>query len=135
MKASDIPFAKYVGINENNEILSLEFKDNLLNHVKTIHASAQFTLAETDSGIYLQKLFPEFKGKVVPLLREAKIKYKKPALEQITAHSSVSKEEIEKFKNIFDKKKRGVITVTVDIKDINQVTTSQATFTWFVQAI
>jgi len=135
MKASDIPFAKYVGINEDNGTLSLDFKDNLLNHVKTIHASAQFTLAETDSGIYLQKLFPEFKGKVVPLLREAKIKYKKPALEKITAHSSVSQEEIEKFKNIFDKKKRGTITVTVDIKDINQVTTSQATFTWFVQAI
>ena len=135
MKASDIPFAKYVGINEDNGTLSLEFKDNLLNHVKTIHASAQFTLAETDSGIYLQKLFPEFKGKVVPLLREAKIKYKKPALEKITAHSIVSQEEIEKFKNIFDKKKRGTITVTVDIKDINQVVTSQATFTWFVQAI
>ena len=135
MKASDIPFAKYVGINEDNGTLSLDFKDNLLNHVKTIHASAQFTLAETDSGIYLQKLFPEFKGKVVPLLREAKIKYKKPALETITAHSSVSQEEIEKFKNIFDKKKRGTITVTVDIKDINQVITSQATFTWFVQAI
>jgi len=135
MKANDIPFAKYVGINEDNGTLSLDFKDNLLNHVKTIHASAQFTLAETDSGIYLQKLFPEFKGKVVPLLREAKIKYKKPALEKITAHSSVSQEEIEKFKNIFDKKKRGTITVTVDIKDINQVVTSQATFTWFVQAI
>jgi len=135
MKASDIPFAKYVGINEDNDTLSLEFEDNLLNHVKTIHASAQFTLAETDSGIYLQTLFPEYKGKVVPLLREAKIKYKKPALEKITAHSSVSQEEIEKFKNIFDKKKRGTITVTVDIKDINQVITSQATFTWFVQAI
>ena len=135
MKASDIPFAKYVGINEDNDTLSLEFEDNLLNHVKTIHASAQFTLAETDSGIYLQTLFPEYKGKVVPLLREAKIKYKKPALEKITAHSSVSQEEIEKFKNIFDKKKRGTITVTVDIKDINQVVTSQATFTWFVQAI
>ncbi|MCW8838458.1 MAG: DUF4442 domain-containing protein [Thiovulaceae bacterium] len=71
----------------------MDFQDYILNHIKTIHASAQFALAETQSGIHLQRLFPELEEKVVPVLRDAQMKYKKPA--------------VEKFKTQFEKKGRG----------------------------
>ena len=67
IKATDIPFVNHIGIKDENNELSLEFKENVLNHIKTIHASAQFTLAETQSGLHLQKLFPELEGKVIPV--------------------------------------------------------------------
>lgn len=135
LKATDIPFVNTVGIQEERDKLFLDFKDDILNHIKTIHASAQFTLAETESGIYLQTLFPELKGKVLPVLRDAHIKYKKTATQKIIAYSSSDKEVVEKFKNQFDKKGRGTIKVDVEIRDINDIVTSYATFTWFIQAL
>ncbi len=133
MNITDIPFVNQIGIKEQNNKLSLEFKNDILNHVKTIHAGAQFTLAETQSGIHLQTLFPDFAGKVLPLLRDAQIKYKKPAFCKIYAFSSVDEVTIEKFSKQFNKKGRGSIEVNVQIKDINDVITAEAKFTWFIQ--
>jgi len=135
MNAIEIPFVKLVGIKEEENTLSLDFEENIQNHLQTIHASAQFTLAETQSGVQLQKLFPELDGKVVPVLRNAEIKYKKPAIEKIFAYASCDEEAIEKFKAQFLKKGRGSIEVSVEIKDINGLVTTQATFSWFVQKL
>ncbi len=135
MKAINIPFVRHVGIKEQNSELILDFNNQVLNHIKTIHASAQFTLAETKSGIHLQNLFPELEGKVIALLRDAQIKYKKPAQEKIIAFSSVNEEDVIKFKSQFEKKGRGSLQIEVKIKDINDVLTSQAIFTWFIQAL
>ena len=104
LKATDIPFVNHIGIEQNSDELSLNFNDNVQNHIKTLHASAQFTLAETQSGLQLQKLFPELEGKVVPILRDAQIKYKKPAVEKISAYARTDKEAVEKFSVLFDKK-------------------------------
>jgi len=137
LKATDIPFVKHIGIKEEEKenSLSLDFKNDVLNHIQTIHASAQFTLAETQSGIYLQSLFPELEGRVIPVLRDAQIKYKKPAQEKIIAFASADEEAVLRFKSQFDKKGRGSLQIEVKIKDINDILTCQATFTWFVQAL
>ena len=135
MTIKDVPFASFIGIKDNKDELSLDFKEQVQNHVKTIHASAQFTLAETKSGLYLVELFPELEGKVIPLLREANIKYKKPAEQKIFAYASIEEASIEKFKTTFDKKGRGSISVKVQIKDINDVLCSEGEFSWFVQAL
>lgn len=135
IKATDIPFVSHIGIKDEHDELSLDFKDDVLNHIKTIHASAQFTLAETQSGLHLQKLFPQLEGKVVPVLRDAQVKYKKPAMEKIIAIASSNKEAVEKFKAQFDKKGRGSLQIDVEVKDINGVLTCQAIFTWFVQTL
>ena len=135
MKATDIPFVKHIGIKEKNNEVTLDFNENILNHIKTIHASAQFTLAETQSGLHLQKLFPQLEGKVIAVLRDAQIKYKKPAQEKILAIASSSEEAIEKFKSQFEKKGRGSLQINVEVKDINDALTCQTTFTWFVQAL
>ena len=37
--------------------VSLDYKKDVQNHINTIHASAQFTLAETQSELHLQNLF------------------------------------------------------------------------------
>lgn len=60
MHISQIPFVKHVGIEKEEEGgLKLEPADKVQNHMQTVHASAQFTLAETQSGFTLQKCFPE----------------------------------------------------------------------------
>jgi len=134
IKATDIPFVKFIGIKEEEEQLSLGFKKTVCNHVETIHAAAQFTLAETESGMRLQSLFPELEQKVIPLVREAQIKYKKPATQKIVAYSFVEEEAVEKFKQQFAKKGRALLQIRVEIRDIEDVLTCEARYTWYVQA-
>ncbi len=134
IKATDIPFVKHIGIKEKEDVLSLNLKTSVCNHVETIHAAAQFTLAETESGMHLQSLFPELEQKVIPLLREGKIKYIKPAAMKITALSFVEEEAVDKFKLQFTKKGRALLKIKVEIRDSNDILTSEAQFTWFVQA-
>ena len=135
MRATDIEFVKLVGIEQSENSVSLEYKKDVLNHIESIHASAQFTLAETQSCLFLQELFPELVGEVIPMLRESKIKYKKPALKNIVAFASCSDENIAKFKEQFAKKGRSTLSVSVDVKDSEGVLTASSEFTWFVQKI
>jgi len=135
MRATDIEFVKLVGIEQSQNSVSLAYKKDVLNHIESIHASAQFTLAETQSGLHLQELFPELVGKVIPVLRESKIKYKKPALKSIVAFASCSDENIARFKEQFAKKGRATLSVSVDVKDSEGVLTASSEFIWFVQKI
>jgi acyl-coenzyme A thioesterase PaaI-like protein len=134
IKATDIPFVKYIGMKEEKKTLSLDLKRSVCNHVETIHAAAQFALAETESGMRLQSLFPELEQKVIPLVREAQIKYKKPATKKIIAYSFVEEEDVQKFKKQFAKKGRALLQIRVEIRDIEDVLTCEAHYTWYVQA-
>ncbi|NQU25730.1 MAG: YiiD C-terminal domain-containing protein [Candidatus Nealsonbacteria bacterium] len=107
MDVTKIPFAEKVGIVRSAEgSLELPFSHSVQNHVQTLHASAQFTLAETASGEILQISFPELVGKAVPVLRDSQIRFRKPAAKAITAHPVVSDEAISRFKERFAKKGR-----------------------------
>lgn len=101
--------------------------------METIHASAQFALAETASGDILQRLFPNLAGKVVPVLRESQIKFKKPAQKKIVAYPSVAAESGSKFEEQISKKGRALISVEVQVKDVDGLVTCMGKFNWFVQ--
>jgi len=135
MTIIDIPFVKLTGIEQEDNTLSLEFKKDVLNHLQTFHAGAQFTLAESASGYCLQQLFPELSSEVILVLRDANIKYKKPATRKLTAHASVSNEMIEKFMDGFKRKNRASIVVDVELVDPDNTISSRSSFTWFVQKI
>jgi len=136
MNVTTIPFVQTVGIEQNPEgRLTLPFKQTVHNHLQTMHASAQFTLAETASGELLQIMFPELVGKVVPLLRSSEIKFKKPTTKDVCAYASISEDDRLAFHEQFNKKNRAVISVDVSLKDSDDVTTCTATFSWYVQGI
>lgn len=135
MNVIEIPFVKKVGITKNNNNLELAFTPDTQNHLETMHASAQFTLAETAIGEFLQTLFPELAGKVIPVLRDASVKFKKPAIKNILAYPSITDEAKEKFNTQFLNKGRASITVDVDIKDTEGTITCTTSYNWFVQKI
>lgn len=136
MNVIEIPFVKKVGITkaEDNK-LQLAFTADTQNHLETMHASAQFTLAETASGEFLQTLFPDLADKVIPVLRDANVKFKKPAINKLIAYPSISDEAKEKFNSQFSKKGRSSITVDVELKDIEGTLTCITSYNWFVQKI
>ena len=136
MNVIEIPFVEKVGIKRNGKgELELPFSDSVQNHLQNIHASAQFTLAETASGEMLGIEFPELVDKVVPILRDSEIKFRKPAVELITAFPSISQESVKKFYDRFSENGRVLISVDVEVKDIKGEVTCSGTFNWFVQSI
>ncbi len=136
MNILEIPFTKKVGIEKNqNSELQLPFTKSIQNHLETIHASAQFCLAETASGEALQTVFPDLVGKVVPVLRSADIKFKKPASNSVTAFASITDDVILKFNEQFAKKGRSTIQVKVEVKNEENMVTCIGSFNWFVQGI
>ena len=136
MDVTKIPFVEKVGVvRQSGGRLGLPFNDSIHNHLQTVHASAQFALAETASGEALQSLFPELVGKVVPVLRDSNIKFKKPAQSTISAHASVADESVSKFRERFAKKGHASISVSVEVIDQAGVITSMGVFNWFVQVL
>jgi len=134
MKVTDIPFNSHVGIRENGDgSLEIAGSDNLLNHLGTVHASAQFALAEAAGGAFLKARFPELEGKVVPVVRASEVKFRKPASGALSAHASVSGEAAESFLAQLERKGRGLITVSVDIQDAEGTVTASARYDWFIQ--
>ena len=87
------------------------------------------------SRFRLQILFPQLVGKVIPVLRDATVKFKKPAVKTIMAYPSIAEEDIAKFSSQLDKKGRASISVEVEIKDIENTVTCVASYNWFVQKI
>ena len=136
MDVTHIPFAKHIGIQRKEEgTLKLVSTEVVQNHIQSIHASAQFTLAETQSGLYLQLLFPEYAEQVITLLRGSTVKYKHTATTDIYAIASVDEVAKEKFETQFLKKGRASITIAVELRDSDEVVTMVGEFNWFVQSI
>ena len=136
MNVIEIPFVDKVGIQRNTDgALELPFNKGVQNHLETIHAGAQFALAETASGDILQESFPDLVGKVLPVLRESQIKFNKPAYKKIVAYPTVTAESLSKFNEQISKKGRALISVKVQVKDIEGTVTCTGTFKWFVQQI
>lgn len=134
MDVLEIPFVNKVGIVKNQGgRLSLDFVRSNQNHVQTVHASAQFALAETASGDMLQALFPELEGDVVPVLRSSEIKFKKPAVNAVFAYPAVTDEDVLKFEEQLAKKGRALLSVGVELRDEEEQITCSGVFNWFVQ--
>ena len=135
MEVSNMSFVKHLGIKEEKKELFLAPALELENHIGTIHASAQFTLAETASGLFLQEEFSDIKREVLPLLRSSAVKYKSPATSRLKAVATVSDEIKEKFKEQFFKRGRAIIVVEVKLLDSDEVVTMVGEFVWFVQRL
>jgi acyl-coenzyme A thioesterase PaaI-like protein len=123
-----------VGVKKQDEkFLELNPHKEVENHIGTVHAAAQFTLAETQSGLYLLSLFPEYADDIVPLLRSSNIKYKYPATTKLVAEARVLEEDKVKFEKEFLKRGKAMIIVKIKIKDINEKVTMMGDFGWYVQ--
>jgi len=132
MTVTTIPFVEHLGIEQEKSSLYLTPSKKLENHIGTLHASAQFALAETQSGLFLQTEFPDI-GEVIPLLRSSNVSYKAPAVTTLTAKASMDEEVKSKFVEQFTKRGRATILVRVEIRDVNDVVTMVGEFKWFIQ--
>ena len=136
MDFPQLPLADFLGLKDNPDgRLTMPRDGNTLNHVGTAHAGAQFILAETASGKCLQEAFPDLYGKTLPVLRRAEVKYRGAAMTDLTAHTAIDPEDIQRFRQEFDERGRSMILVNVKLTDTAGKDTFRAVYEWFVQGL
>jgi len=127
-----IPFVEFIGIKRVGNNLSLEFSNNLKNHIGTIHASAIFALTETQSGLYLQELYPQYENSIIPLLRSSSFKFKNATTKNITAIAWIDESIKSKFIKNLNTKGKAIVKVFVEINDSDKRIVAIGEFDWFI---
>ena len=133
MDVFSIPFNKFLGLEPSSDpayLMALPAKSEYENHIRTVHASVLFALAEASSGLFLLREFAEVEN-AVPVVRNVEVKYKKPANGTIRSKASLAAEKTEVLETLKNKH-RVLVAVHISLYDLNDVLVMQATFEWFV---
>lgn len=75
------------------------------------------------------------KHHIVPVVRNADVKFRKPATGRIVANAAIDEDIAEKTLNQLDSQGRAVLTVRVQVQDENEATTMTANYEWFIQRV
>ncbi len=137
MDVTGIPFNAFLGIERVDGVeprLALREAANLTNHLGTVHASAQFALAEAASGECLLRMFGDIaeRATVVPVVRSAEVKFRKPAQGAIQAGGQIAEDVARKARTALEGRGRALIPVEVTVEDAAANVTMTASFEWFV---
>ena len=93
--SNTVPYARYTGVeiievSPEHGVTRLEKRDEVENHIQTVHAGALFTLGEAASGAAMAGLLGEKILSVRPVAAKADIAYLKTAKTDVTAKAKAS---------------------------------------------
>jgi len=134
MKVTELPFNRFVGLQTADvpgQVLKLPAGEQYLNHLGTVHASAQLALAEASSGEFLLRAFGPVDG-IVPVVRRLEAKFRKPAKGSVTSSVTVPPEAIEQLRAELAAKGRALIRIPVELHDETSAHTLSASVEWFI---
>jgi len=135
MDVSAIPFNRFLGLRANGAALTLPADPKYHNHLGTVHAGAQFALAEAASGQWLLDHFGEKAADYAAVVRHADVKFRRPAMGELTAQAGASPEEAERFLETLTRRGRAAIEVRVQVLGADGSATLESAFEWFAQRI
>lgn len=136
MDVSQLPFNRLAGLapaDGTSYLLQLPESPGTLNHLGTVHASAQFALAEAASGQFLVNEFPQLDGRALAVVRTFSGKFRGAGRGILRAAATIAGEARANFAGDLERRGRGSVAVDVEVHDANGATTLAATFDWFVQ--
>lgn len=136
MENLEIPFHKFLNIKRYTDssefILMIDERPEYLNHVGTVHACAQITLAEATSGEFLTDNIPNLIDKFFPVVRKSQTKYHKPANGSLFSKARVLETTIPQIVQEVEEKGRAVFQIEVKVFDSANMNTLTAVFDWFI---
>jgi acyl-coenzyme A thioesterase PaaI-like protein len=137
MDALDLRFSAKIGLRRSDRpergSLCLDDAPDVRNHLGTIHAAAQFSLAEACSGDFLQARFAALAPSCVGMVRRSQVTYRAPARGSIYAQASADERRLREFEDRLRGRGRAIIFVRVAVSDANGTVTMSGEFEWFVQ--
>jgi acyl-coenzyme A thioesterase PaaI-like protein len=135
MDVTAIPFNRFLGLRASETALLLPADPKYLNHLGTVHASAQFSLAEAASGQWLLDRFGAAAAEYAAVVRRADLKFRRPATGELTAQASAPPEEAERFLETLTRRGRATMEVRVEVLAADGSATLESVFEWFAQRI
>ena len=133
MNVADIPFNRFLGLRSEDSVLTLPADARYDNHIGTVHASAQFALAEAASGQWLLDTFGAEATDYLAVVRRVEVKYRRPATGALSAKAEVAAGEADRFRETLAQRGRAAIEVRVQVVQSDNGVTLGATFEWFAQ--
>ncbi|MDF1728700.1 MAG: YiiD C-terminal domain-containing protein [Sulfitobacter sp.] len=135
---SAVPFATHVGvklleIGDGTASAELVQRQEVSNHIKSMHAGAMFTLGEAASGAAMAGALAPVILDMRPVAATGQIAYRKLALGTLTAHARTSRPGADLMKEI-EEAGKVAFDVTVDIQDSSGDTVVEMTVNWYVSA-
>lgn len=131
-----VPFNQVLGItvatlsHDAVEVL-LPDAPELLNHVGTVHAAAQFGLGEATSGALVVAAFGDlFQQGVVPLAAKATITYRKAARGALRGQARFSIAEQQRIRDEVIQEKRTRFSIPVQLMDNDGIITTELEISW-----
>ena len=119
----DLVLNRFIGIrgapDGSGHVLEMPLAQSVVNHLGTVHAAAQFALAEAASAELLLRRFATLSGNVVAVVRSAAVKYRKPAKSLLRAFARLENPAAEAELPI-DVERRGHATVQVRVELIGE---------------
>ena len=141
MKTTDLALSRALGIVEAppdaEHILELPFTPAVQNHLGTVHAAAQFALAEAASAERLQR---DFGGclpnePIMPVVRGSEVKYRRAATGDLLAYAQPDASTRQHLANDLLSRSRSAATVLVELKDRTGQTIFSGRFEWLIAKI
>jgi len=137
MHVTDLALNKALGMQlapaGNGHILEMPVSSLLLNHVGTIHASAQFALAEAGSGEFLLRQLGDAQSQVFAVLRTSDVKFRKPAHGALRASARFADGSAGALVTELASRGRALASVLVEVADPQGVITMTGQYDWFLQ--
>ncbi len=135
MNLKEIPFAKLLAVSDSTSGFLFELSDDekYTNHLGTVAAAAQFSLAEFASGQWLIHAFPEYATQVIPVLRKSEVKFRKPAMGRVRARAIVNDESRDQFLTDLTQRKRALVTIVIELVNDDLEIVMSGTYEWFIQ--
>ncbi|MGJ8616208.1 MAG: DUF4442 domain-containing protein [Sulfitobacter sp.] len=133
-----VPFQNFVGITlleVGDGVASAEMvqRDDISNHIGSIHAGAMFTLGEAASGAAMAGALAPVILSMRPVAATGTIAFKKIAKGTLTAHAKTSRSGADLMQAIKDDGKVA-FDVSIDIRDASDDAVVEMTVNWYVSA-
>jgi len=136
LNATDLAFNQALGIRAapagSAHLLELPGTPLVQNHLGTIHAAAQFCLAEAASAECLQRHFGAAVGDVLGVVRGVEVKYRRPAMGDLLAFGAPDDRTRDRLLTELDRRGRTGALILIDLKDRDGTLTFHGKFEWFV---
>jgi acyl-coenzyme A thioesterase PaaI-like protein len=139
VKVTDLAYNQALGIRAapagTGHLLELPLSPLVQNHLQTMHAAAQFSLAEAASAECLQRIFGAALGEVFAVVRTVEVKYRQPATGDLLAYGEPDENTRAHLVEEVTRRGRSSAVIRIDLKDRNGTLTFHARFEWFISRL
>jgi acyl-coenzyme A thioesterase PaaI-like protein len=137
MRVTELCINSMMGIRlaspDDSHLLELPKSVLLLNHLGTVHASAQFALAEACSAEFLLRQLGNQREQAFAVLRTSEVKFRRPAHGTLRASPQWVGDTNESLCKELAVRGRALASVRVEVSDVRQVITMTGRYDWFLQ--